>query len=65
MNKRLKRACHVVLGAMGDSVSLSVVCRGVGDPPALAAAATTQGGDVVVTDDSVWLIVELPRAATP
>ncbi len=58
-------SAHVVLGAMGDSVSLSVVCRGVGDPPALAAAATTQGGDVVVTDDSVWLIVELPRAATP
>jgi signal transduction histidine kinase len=56
---------HVVLGAAGDSVTLSVVCRGVVDPTALAAAATVQGGDVVVTDDTLWLIVERPLAATP
>lgn len=58
-------SAHVVLGVAGDSVSLSVVCRGVVGPPALAAAVTIQGGDVVITDDTVWLIVERPHAATP
>lgn len=58
-------SAHVVLDTVGDSVSLSVVCRGVVDPPTLATAVTVQGGDVVVSDDMVWLIVERPRAATP
>ncbi|KUI25817.1 hypothetical protein AU196_22350 [Mycobacterium sp. IS-1742] len=57
-------SAHVVLGTAGDSVTLSVVCRGVADPNPLAAAVTGQGGDVVVTDDTVWLIVERPLAAT-
>lgn len=58
-------SAHLVLGAAGDSVSLSVVCRGVVDPSVLAAAETVRDSDVVVTDDTVWLIVERSRAATP
>lgn len=57
-------SAHVVLGTAGEKVSMSVVCRDVDDPITLAAAVTAQVGDVVVTDDTVWLIVERSQTAT-
>lgn len=55
---------HVVVSAAEGRVTMSVVCRGVTDPQALEGALTAHGGDVIVSDRTVWLIIDGAGDAT-
>jgi hypothetical protein len=50
-------AAHVVLSVADGSTTLSVVCRGVTDP-AMVREHLGAGTEVIITDDTAWLIVE-------
>ncbi|BCI50929.1 hypothetical protein NIIDNTM18_02070 [Mycolicibacterium litorale] len=51
-------SAHVVIGASEDALNMSVVCRDVVDPTALAAKIRSAGGQVIVDGRTVWVIVE-------
>jgi CTP:molybdopterin cytidylyltransferase MocA len=54
-------SAHVVVTSSSERLSLSVVCRGVRDPRALAAElGGSVGAEVVTLDDTVWLVVVHP-----
>lgn len=52
-------SAHVVLSAVADGLSLSVVCRGVEDPDGTTSLIDDQPDvDTVVLEDVVWIVVE-------